>query len=198
MTSRSRLIHRLIFILPVALVSLMSTNPISAQPPSDTDAPAALGFTMQKLGGESVELAEEYEGKVVLFVNVASKCGYTRQYEGLQQLHADYASDGLAVVGVPCNQFGGQEPGTAEEIEAFCSDTYGVDFDLLEKVDVNGDDACPLYAYLTGESPFPGKIKWNFEKFLVSRSGEVVARYPSSAEPTGPEITADVQRELAQ
>ena len=174
------------------IVTLALGTPMNAQ------EPAALGFTMQTLAGEDVNLADKYAGKVVLFVNVASKCGYTRQYEGLQQLHADYGADGLAVVGVPCNQFGGQEPGTADEIQTFCDSTYGVEFDLLEKVNVNSPDQCELYAYLTDDSPFPGKVRWNFEKFLVSRTGDVVARYASSDEPTGPEMTADIQRELAK
>jgi len=161
------------------------------------DTPA-LDFTMETLDGESVDLAEKYAGKVVLLVNVASRCGYTRQYEGLQELHARYADQGLAIVGVPCNQFGGQEPGTASEIAQFCESTYGVEFDMLGKVKVNGPDACPLYAYLTSDSPYPGKIGWNFEKFLVSKDGEVVSRYPSKVEPTGPELTADIERELAK
>ena len=158
----------------------------------------ALAFTMETLDGQTVDLAERYAGKVVLFVNVASKCGYTRQYDGLQDLHARYADQGLAVVGVPCNQFGGQEPGSAEEIAQFCTNTYGVDFDMMAKVDVNGADACPLYAYLTGQSPQPGPIKWNFEKFLIGRNGEVVGRYKSGVEPTGVELIADIERALAQ
>lgn len=162
------------------------------------DSPA-LGFTMETLDGQSVELAENYAGKVVLFVNVASKCGYTRQYDGLQDLNARYGGEGLAVVGVPCNQFGGQEPGSADEIAQFCSSTYGVEFDMLGKVEVNGADQCQLYGYLTGsDSPFPGKVKWNFEKFLVGKNGEVVGRYKSGVEPTGPELTADIERELAK
>lgn len=162
------------------------------------DAPAALAFEMETLDGETVDLAEKYADKVVLFVNVASKCGYTKQYEGLQELHARYGDQGLAIVGVPCNQFGGQEPGTATEIATFCSTTYGVEFDMLGKVDVNGDDQAPLYAYLTGESSYPGPIKWNFEKFLISKEGKVVGRYKSGVEPTGPELTADIEKQLAK
>lgn len=174
-----------------AAAVLLGTHSMQAASP-------ALDHTMDNLNGESVNLAEKYAGKVVLLVNVASKCGYTRQYEGLQELHAQYGEQGLAVVGVPCNQFGGQEPGTATEIAQFCSATYGVEFDMLEKVEVNGDNQCPLYAYLTGESPFPGPIRWNFEKFLLSKTGEVVARYESKDEPTGPLMIADIERELAK
>lgn len=171
---------------------------IAPAPAADTVAPAALDFTMETLHGEPVTLSDAYAGKVVLFVNVASKCGYTRQYEGLQELHARYGEQGLAIVGVPCNQFGGQEPGTAEQIAEFCSSTYGVEFDMLEKVDVKGAQQCPLYAYLTGDSPHPGEVKWNFEKFLVSKEGAVVGRYNSRVEPLGPELTMEIEKQLAE
>lgn len=183
----------------LALAVLLQVAAMQAQEPvADSSSPAALAFTMETLDGGSVDLADKYAGKVVLFVNVASKCGYTRQYAGLEELHEKYGDQGLAVVGVPCNQFGGQEPGTAEEIAQFCSSTYGVEFDMLGKVEVNGDGQCPLYAYLTKDSPFPGPVKWNFEKFLVNRKGEVVSRYPSKVEPNGIELVADIERELAK
>lgn len=184
---------------PFALAALLlaaGTQTMHAQSPEAQ--PPALAFTLDSLDGQEVNLAEKYAEKVVLFVNVASKCGYTRQYDGLQELHARYADQGLAIVGVPCNQFGGQEPGSADEIAQFCSATYGVEFDILEKVEVNGGGQCPLYAYLTGASPYPGPIKWNFEKFLISKDGQVVGRYKSGIEPTGPELIADVERELAK
>ncbi|MEO0529234.1 MAG: glutathione peroxidase [Planctomycetota bacterium] len=161
------------------------------------DAPA-LDFEMKTIDGESIDLAKKYANKVVLFVNVASKCGFTRQYEGLQELHAQYADQGLAIVGVPCNQYGGQEPGSASEIVEFCQTNYGVEFDLLEKVDVKGENACPLYVYLTGSSPYPGRVEWNFEKFLIDKNGEVAGRYPSDVEPGSVELTADIERELAK
>lgn len=180
------------FALPAAALLLLTpTAAMQAESP-------ALGFTMETIDGESVDLAEKYADKVVLFVNVASKCGYTRQYEGLQDLHAEYGEKGLAIVGVPCNQFGGQEPGSADDIVQFCQTTYGVEFDMLAKVDVNGDEACPLYAYLTSDSPYPGKIKWNFEKFLVGKNGEIVGRYASGVEPNSVELVADIERELAK
>lgn len=167
------------------------------------DAPPALAFSMKSLEGEKVEL-NKYKGKVVLIVNVASKCGLTPQYEKLQGLHETYGEKGLAVVGVPCNQFGGQEPGTAEEIKTFCSTKYNVTFDLLEKVNVNADsgkktDACPLYQYLTNLDTKPlgkGPVKWNFEKFLVDRKGNVVGRYGSGVEPMSAELTAAIEKAL--
>ncbi len=180
------------------LTCLAATLLLAQANAMQADSPAALAFEMETLSGEPVNLADEYAGKVVLFVNVASKCGYTRQYEGLQELHARYGEQGLAIVGVPCNQFGGQEPGSASDIAEFCSATYGVEFDMLGKVDVNGDGQAPLYAYLTGESSYPGPIKWNFEKFLVSKEGKVVGRYKSGVEPTGPELTAAIEKQLAK
>ena len=166
------------------------------------DAPPALAFSMKNIDGKSVDLSE-YEGKVVLFVNVASRCGYTKQYTGLQQLHEKYAEKGLAVVGVPCNQFGAQEPGTNEEIKQFCSSKYSVTFDMLDKVNVNDDSsgkACPLYGYLTGVDTKPagkGKVKWNFEKFLLDRKGNVVGRFGSGVEPTSKELSEAIEKALA-
>lgn len=156
---------------------------------------------MKTLDGKKVNLAKKYDDKVVLLVNVASKCGYTKQYKELQALHEKYAEDGLAVVGVPCNQFGGQEPGTASEIADFCEKNYGVKFDLMAKVDVNGEDAAPLYKYLTSEETNPehgGKIKWNFEKFLFDRDGQLVARYESKVRPDAPEVVEAIETELAK
>jgi len=166
-------------------------------------APPALAFSMKNIDGKSVELSK-YEGKVVLFVNVASKCGYTKQYTGLQQLHEKYAEKGLAVIGVPCNQFGGQEPGSNEEIKQFCSSKYSVTFDMLDKVNVNDDSkgkACPLYGYLTGVDTKPagkGNVKWNFEKFLVDRKGNVVGRFGSSVEPMSKELTDAIEKAMAE
>jgi glutathione peroxidase len=157
---------------------------------------------MKNIDGKSVDLSQ-YEGKFVLFVNVASRCGYTKQYTGLQQLHEKYAEKGLAVVGVPCNQFGAQEPGTNEEIKQFCSSKYSVTFDMLDKVNVNDDSsgkACPLYGYLTGVDTKPagkGKVKWNFEKFLLDRKGNVVGRFGSGVEPTSKELTEAIEKALA-
>lgn len=137
----------------------------------------------------------EHRGKVLLIVNVASRCGFTPQYDGLQKLQQDYAAKGFSVLGFPCNQFGGQEPGTAEDIGNFCSATYGVDFPIYEKVEVNGSDAHPIYKHL--KSAAPGilgteAIKWNFTKFLVDRSGNVVQRFAPNDTPEAiaPKIAA--------
>jgi len=142
----------------------------------------------------------DYAGKTLLVVNVASKCGLTPQYEGLERLQKKYEDRGFSVVGFPCNQFLGQEPGTAEEIEQFCSTTYGVTFPLMEKIDVNGDDRHPIYAELTEKEDAEGKagdITWNFEKFLLSPKGEIVARYRPQVEPEDPAIVGDIEAQLA-
>jgi glutathione peroxidase len=153
---------------------------------------------LRSLDGTPTTLGE-HRGKAVLVVNVASKCGLTPQYEGLERLQKRYGDRGFTVLGVPCNQFGGQEPGTAEEIGTFCSATYGISFPLLEKSDVNGANRHPLYAELTrvpdagGEA---GDIQWNFEKFLVSGEGEVVARFRPRTEPESAEVTGAIEAQL--
>jgi glutathione peroxidase len=137
--------------------------------------------------------------KVVLVVNVASKCGLTPQYTGLEALHNEFSGQGFSVVGVPCNQFGAQEPGSAEEITTFCSTTYGVTFPLTEKVDVNGSSRHALYEKLTpvqdGEG-HSGDIRWNFEKFLVDRSGKVVCRFNPTVAPDAPEVVSAIKEQL--
>src|SRR6478609_2888134 len=147
------------------------------------------------LYGKPASLAD-YEGKAALVVNVASKCGLTPQYEGLQKLQDTYAERGFTVLGFPCNQFLEQEPGTADEIEEFCSVNYGVTFPLFEKIDVNGDNKDPLYAELTQTADaegHDGDIRWNFEKFLISPDGEIVARYSPVVVPDDPTILADIE-----
>lgn len=150
---------------------------------------------LRTLTGEPTSLAD-YSGKVVLLVNVASKCGLTPQYAGLVKLQNEYADRGFTVLGVPCNQFAGQEPGSAEEIRTFCSTTYGVSFPLLEKTDVNGEGRHPLYAELAqladadGEA---GDVQWNFEKFLISPAGEPVARLRPRVEPESPELVTAIE-----
>lgn len=150
------------------------------------------------LDGTPADL-HDLAGRAVLAVNVASRCGLTPQYEGLERLQQTYADRGFTVVGFPCNQFAGQEPGTADEIATFCSTTYGVSFPLFEKVDVNGDGRHPLYAELVGHSDaegYSGDIRWNFEKFLLSPSGEVVARFAPQTEPEAPEVLASIEAQL--
>ncbi|MFG3405582.1 glutathione peroxidase [Streptomyces sp. NPDC048142] len=153
---------------------------------------------LRTLAGEPTTLGA-YGGRAVLLVNVASKCGLTPQYEGLERLQQNYGDRGLTVLGVPCNQFAGQEPGSAEEIQTFCSTTYGVTFPLLEKIDVNGADRHPLYVELTkladadGEA---GDVQWNFEKFLISPAGEPVARIRPRSEPEATEVVAAIEAQL--
>lgn len=162
--------------------------------------PAALDFRMNSLDGKEVDLGK-YQGQVVLVVNVASKCGLTPQYEQLQALHEKYGSQGLAILGFPCNQFLSQEPGTAEEIQQFCRVNYGVTFPLFAKIEVNGEDAAPLYKHLTAldtEPKGPGKIDWNFEKFIIGRNGEVVARFAPRTKPDAPEVIKVIEAELAK
>jgi glutathione peroxidase len=153
---------------------------------------------LKTLSGEDASLAE-HKGKALLVVNVASKCGLTPQYAGLEQLHERYADRGFSVLGFPCNQFLGQEPGTNEEIATFCSTTYGVTFPLFDKIDVNGPERHPLYAELTETEDAEGKagdITWNFEKFLVSPQGEVVARFRPQVEPEDPQLVEAVEAQL--
>jgi glutathione peroxidase len=153
---------------------------------------------LKTLSGEDASLAD-HKGKALLLVNVASKCGLTPQYAGLEELHERYADRGFSVLGFPCNQFFGQEPGTNEEIATFCSTTYGVTFPLFDKLEVNGPDRHPLYAELTEQADAEGKagdVTWNFEKFLVSPEGEVVARFRPQVEPEDPQLVSAVEAEL--
>jgi glutathione peroxidase len=153
---------------------------------------------IRTLSGDPSSLAEQ-QGKALLLVNVASKCGLTPQYEGLERIHERYAGRGFAVLGFPCNQFGGQEPGSATEIATFCSTTYGVTFPMYEKIDVNGQGRHPLYGELTqvpdaaGEA---GDIQWNFEKFLVSPDGTIVGRYRPMTDPEAPELVSAIEANL--
>jgi len=160
---------------------------------------AITDFHVRAANGEDVDLGE-FAGKVLLVVNVASKCGFTPQYEGLEALHRKYADRGFEVLGFPCNQFGAQEPGNAEEIATFCSLTYDVTFPVFSKIDVNGPRADPLYAELKKQAPgmlgFVGMdgIKWNFTKFLIGRDGQVVERYAPTTKPE--DIAADIEKLL--
>lgn len=155
-----------------------------------------LDLSLGRLDGSDATLGDITGGKPALLVNVASKCGLTPQYTGLEALHAQYADRGFTVVGLPCNQFGGQEPGTSEEIAEFCSATYGVTFPMTEKIEVNGEGRHPLYAELTAtpnENGEAGDIAWNFEKFLVDGSGSIVARFSPGVVPEDPALVAAVE-----
>jgi glutathione peroxidase len=155
-------------------------------------------FTMPALNGSPTPLAG-FKGKVVLVVNVASQCGYTPQYEGLQALYVKYKDQGLVIAGFPANNFGGQEPGTNEEIGAFCKSKYGVTFPMFSKISVKGADQAPLYRFLTDKSANPktgGEIQWNFTKFLVDRDGKVIQRFEPAVEPQSKELVSAVESTL--
>lgn len=172
----------------------------AAEKKSEKKVPPVLNFKMKKLDGKPVELSK-YQGKVVLIVNTASQCGATPQYAALQQLHEKFADQGLVVLGFPCNQFGQQEPGTATEISEFCTENYGVTFDMFSKIKVNGPEQAELYKYLTSETTNPksaGKIRWNFEKFLIARDGSILNRFSTSVEPDSDEVVKAIQGALKQ
>ena len=151
-------------------------------------------FSIQTIDGKPKPL-KDYSGRPVLVVNVASQCGLTPQYAGLEQLYHDYKDRGLVVLGLPCNQFGAQEPGSEAEIKRFCEVNYGVDFPLSAKLEVNGPGADPLYRWLRGETG-GADIQWNFEKFLIGKDGKVIRRYPPKTAPEDAELKADIQRAL--
>lgn len=154
-------------------------------------------FNMKNIDGEEVSL-EDYKGKVILVVNVASKCGYTPQYEGLQAIYDEHKEDGLVILGFPANNFNGQEPGSDEDIKKFCTLNYGVEFPMFSKVSVKGEDQDQLFSYLTSQPnpDFEGEIKWNFEKFLIDRNGNLVRRFRSSVTPESEELLGALKKEL--
>jgi glutathione peroxidase len=154
-------------------------------------------IAVKNIEGKSETFAD-YQGKVLLIVNVASYCGYTPQYKGLEQLNQDYREQGLRVLGFPCNDFGAQEPGTNEEIAKFCETSYGVTFDMMDKVHAKGSEQHPLYQTLTQGVEPKGDVAWNFEKFLISKQGEIVARFGSGVTPTSPELIQAIETELAK
>ena len=178
---------RKILLAPLAATTLMAASSVHE-------------FTLKSIDGQPAPLSA-YKGKVLLLVNVASKCGYTPQYAGLQKLYEQYKDKGLVVVGVPANNFGGQEPGTDEEIKTFCTRTYNVTFPMMSKVSVKGDDQTPLYQYVTSaaaNSSTAGDVKWNFTKFLVDKQGKVIGRFESKVRPDAPELTSAVEQALKQ
>lgn len=182
----------------LAIVMVGAVSMTSAEE-KKSDSPI-YGQKMKTLSGKNVDLSQ-YKGEVLLIVNTASQCGATPQYEPLQELHKKYADKGLKVLGFPCNQFGKQEPGTAEDIQEFCKQNYGVSFDMFAKVDVNGEKAAPLFKYLTSKKAYSedaGDVKWNFEKFLVSRDGKVVARFRTRTSPDEEEVVQAIENELAK
>jgi len=164
------------------------------------DHECALNFKTKTIDGETVDL-EDYEGKVVLVVNVASECGLTPQYKGLQAMYDKYKDKGFVELAFPCNQFGSQEPGSEAEIKQFCSTKYQVNFPMFSKVDVNGDSAAPIYKYLTSKDVKPvgsGDISWNFEKFLIDRDGQLIHRFSPRTTPSDAELVKAVEAELGK
>lgn len=186
--------------LLTALTFLLCALQLHAEVKGSKKVPPVLNFKMTGIDGQRVDLAK-YQGKVLLIVNVASECGYTGQYKGLQALHAKYAKDGLAVLGFPCNDFGGQEPGDSAKIKEFCSKNYKVEFDMFSKIGIQGTEPAPLYKYLTSKATNPnhaGQVQWNFEKFLIGRDGSIAWRFPSDVDPESDEVRQAVQAELAK
>ncbi|MEJ2195485.1 MAG: glutathione peroxidase [Ignavibacteriaceae bacterium] len=155
-------------------------------------------ITVTDMNGDTVNLAD-YNGQVLLIVNVASECGNTPQYGGLEEIYEQYNSEGFEILAFPCNDFGGQEPGTNEEIKEFCSTNYGVTFKLFDKIKVLGDDKSELYDRLTNNSVTgQSDINWNFEKFIISKNGDIVARFSPKTQPTDVQITSLIEKELAE
>lgn len=177
--------------LTLIALGLLLTQIVSAQ-----TKPSLYDIPLKDIDGKDTSL-KAYEGKVLLIVNVASKCGFTPQYEGLEAIQKKYQAKGFTVLGFPCNDFGSQEPGSAEEIKTFCSSKYNVTFPLLAKLHVKGAEQHPLYAVLTGkDSPFPGDIKWNFGKFVIGRDGKILKRFDSKAKPESEEVTGAIESAL--
>lgn len=182
----------------VALVTAFAGSLAFAADKKDEKVTGPLSYKMTGIDGKEIDLSQ-YKGKVVLFVNVASKCGYTKQYTGLQAIYDKYGKDGLVVIGVPANDFGMQEPGSEEEIQKFCSSKYHVTFPMTAKVAVKGTSKAPLYKFFTEKESNPkfgGEVKWNFEKILVNRKGEVVGRFLSGVDPESDEMVKAIKTEL--
>jgi len=179
-----------LFILPSLLISRPKENPSVKQK-------SIYDFTMKTIDGKERSLAD-YKGDVLLVVNVASFCGFTPQYKDLEEVYEKYKGKGFRILAFPANNFGKQEPGSDSEIKTFCETKYNVSFDLFSKISVKGDDQDPLYQYITKDSPFPGEIKWNFQKYLVDKKGDIVAMYPSRVKPTDRSVTEKIESLLNQ
>ncbi len=178
-------------------LSVWSTGAMCAMAVARADQSSPLTGEVKKIDGTAVDLAK-YKGKVVLVVNVASRCGYTPQYTGLQKLYETYKDKGLVVLGFPANEFGGQEPGSDTDIATFCSSKYGVTFDMFSKVVVKGPNKSPLYKTLTESATPPGEVSWNFEKFLIGRDGAIVGRYKSAVAPEDAKLTGAIEAALGK
>jgi len=186
------------FVRTLACLMLLTTSAIAEGP--TTKPTSVLGYTVNDINDQPVDLAK-YKGKVLLIVNTASKCGFTPQYDALEKLHEKYSSQGLAVLGFPCNDFKNQDPGTNAEILAFCTGKYNVKFDMFSKVVVKGDHKTPLYDFLINKDTDPkfgGEIGWNFTKFLIDRDGQIVGRFDSKVKPDSDQMTKAIEVELAK
>lgn len=191
---RSKILASLAVILPLA--SALAAGK-AAPTRQEKEKPMGVhAFSVESIDGKTRNLAD-YKGKVLLIVNTASECGFTPQYKGLEALYRSHKGRGFMVLGFPCDDFGGQEPGTEAEIKAFCESNYGVSFDLFAKIHAKGEAIAPLYRYLTGEAGFDGEIGWNFTKFLVGKDGTVLGRWASKVKPDDPELLAAIDRALA-
>ena len=180
----------------VLVAVLALAMPLVAAPKKKKEIPVGIyQFTLNTIDGKAKSLGD-YKGKVLLVVNTASECGFTPQYKGLEALHQSHKDQGLAVLGFPANNFGGQEPGNEKEIKAFCERNYGVTFDLFSKVEAAGEHISPLYKYLTSEAGFDGPIAWNFTKFLVGKDGKVIARFGSKVKPDDKELLEAIDKAL--
>lgn len=195
----SRFIASFCVLSAVVISGILFCHPCLESTVEAASPKSVLDFTARDIDGKDVKL-KKYKGNVLLVVNVASKCGYTPQYEALQATYSKYKDKGFYVLGFPANNFGGQEPGTETEIKEFCTSKFGVTFPMFAKISVKGTDQDPLYAFLTGKDTdpeFAGDIKWNFSKFLVDRHGKVVARFEPKIKPDSPEVTAAIEKYLA-
>jgi glutathione peroxidase len=186
--------------MPVLLGTLLIGIPLAAVEADETQAKSVYDFAMKNIDGKIIPLST-FKGKAVLIVNVASQCGYTPQYKGLEALYRRYKDRGLVILAFPANNFGQQEPGSDEEIKAFCTTKYNVTFDMFSKISVKGADQHPLYRFLTSPETnpkFSGDVRWNFQKYLFDRSGKIIAKFASGVEPLSDELTSAIEQALVE
>ena len=186
-----------VILIIVASALMYSQSKKTNKKDSTMHPKSILDFTMNSIDGKPQPLSS-YKGKVCMIINTASECGYTPQYETIEKLYETYKDKGFRVLAFPANNFGEQEPGTNAEIKSFCSTKYHTTFDLFEKISVKGKDQHPLYKYITQDSPHKGEVKWNFQKYLVDRSGKISARFMSAVDPMSKEVRDEVEKLLAQ
>jgi glutathione peroxidase len=200
-TRNPQVIDRVVPLLVASLsLACFAVTAGRADEPAKSQSAPALSFKVQDIDGKTVDLAKTYQGKVLLVVNTASQCGYTKQYTGLESIYEKYKAKGFEVLAFPANEFGAQEPGTNGEIKSFCSTTYNVTFPLFSKIVVKGPGIHPFYEYLTdakSDPKFAGEIKWNFNKFLINRKGEVIARFDSDDKPESEKVTKAIEAAIA-